>query len=773
MNFALEALISAMSANCLAQSNCSKKIISDVVEPLDELVVELEQLRKKISVQGNSITRTLGDSVHALNKIKEKYYKTCREIEVTELQMKGIDTNSKKKTEYDKLEKKLNKLKEDCQEDEQAYRQQLSVVNATQTDFYTSSMPRVINEAQELLTKRSETLKRLFETYSNSCNSYVAELETPSKALSAAISAISVPSDLTEFCQHISTEPTIVPENFVFEPFVRVGKQEEKKGLFDKLRGKGTSTSKELKSPEKPTVSTNSIFGLPLQVVIDREKDEHPGLGIPYLIFFAAETIIKLKGEYTLGVFRQSGALAKIKQICDSVSLKDYDHFTFTPGSVHDLSSVLKQFLRQLPEPLFTPAVYDDCFSSPNVDQQEVISRLPDANQRLIKFIIRYLQRFAEPKTVERTQMNVSNLAAVFSPCLFRCPYTELNDMLRGSEQEKLFVERMIKTLDTSGALEVKLVLNEAEVGYVKPNENILPTEKIVFDQAPLLPPPSIEKKALPPPPAKLPPPSMAAGSPGGTVPSRQVHGSPTQRTMSPPPAPLVLSPGAAETEKTIPIVPPQRTMSPPPECSTSFAADGEKPMSVTNVTTHRVMSPPPTCSESSVGALDPKNMCVNSPNRRVISPPSVSSTTASASVETARASPTFPMQCTQSPGQTLLSPLLSSDATAAVQEYAAAENVCPELTETRPASAGKEAAQQLSSPPALLAPKSIPPPRASKPLAKSSMMLHCKLERPRSMLPPLPGLDITHSTSQPQLDKPEGDHSSSEIISDASVGQE
>ncbi len=46
----------------------------------------------------------------------------------------------------------------------------------------------------------------------------------------------------------------------------------------------------------------------------------------------------------------------------------------------------------------------------------EVVSQLPPVSQKIIIFIINFLQDLTKPEYVEVTKMNADNLAMVFSP---------------------------------------------------------------------------------------------------------------------------------------------------------------------------------------------------------------------------------------------------------------------------------------------------------------------------------------------------------------------
>jgi hypothetical protein len=108
----------------------------------------------------------------------------------------------------------------------------------------------------------------------------------------------------------------------------------------------------------KPTTPQGHTFGFPLDEVISRENATLP--------LIVAQCIIAVDqfGLATEGIYRVSGSvstLAKLKQLFDF----EPDHIDFrTPagffGDIHAVAGILKQYLRELPDPLLTNAYYSD-----------------------------------------------------------------------------------------------------------------------------------------------------------------------------------------------------------------------------------------------------------------------------------------------------------------------------------------------------------------------------------------------------------------------------
>lgn len=93
---------------------------------------------------------------------------------------------------------------------------------------------------------------------------------------------------------------------------------------------------------------------------------------------------------------------------------------------VHSVTGVLKLYLREMPEALFTDALYPafvDAFQSGGESNRAVALRrvyesLPAVNKAVIDFILAHLSRVNKHEA--QNKMSLHNLATVFGPTLLR-----------------------------------------------------------------------------------------------------------------------------------------------------------------------------------------------------------------------------------------------------------------------------------------------------------------------------------------------------------------
>jgi hypothetical protein len=120
-----------------------------------------------------------------------------------------------------------------------------------------------------------------------------------------------------------------------------------------------TSGQQSIKAPSyKPVTPKGHTFGVPIDEVISRENATLP------LIIAQCIIAVDQFGLQTEGIYRVSGSvttLGKLKHLFDF----EPEHIDFrTPagffGDIHAVAGILKQYLRELPDPLLTRSYYQD-----------------------------------------------------------------------------------------------------------------------------------------------------------------------------------------------------------------------------------------------------------------------------------------------------------------------------------------------------------------------------------------------------------------------------
>uniref|UniRef100_A0AAZ3Q7E9 Unconventional myosin-IXb n=1 Tax=Oncorhynchus tshawytscha TaxID=74940 RepID=A0AAZ3Q7E9_ONCTS len=136
---------------------------------------------------------------------------------------------------------------------------------------------------------------------------------------------------------------------------------------------------------------------------------------------------VEMNGLYTEGIYRKSGSANRMKELHQlmetdphAVCLEDYP--------IHTVTGLVKQWLRELPDPLMTFIHYNDFLRAvehPEKQEQlhaiyKVLEQLPTACFNTLERLVFHLVRVSKEESHNR--MSPNSLAIVFAPCILRCP---------------------------------------------------------------------------------------------------------------------------------------------------------------------------------------------------------------------------------------------------------------------------------------------------------------------------------------------------------------
>ncbi|CAP67607.1 uncharacterized protein PODANS_1_15000 [Podospora anserina S mat+] len=166
------------------------------------------------------------------------------------------------------------------------------------------------------------------------------------------------------------------------------------------------------------------VFGVSLTRLYERD-----GLAVPMVVYQCIQAV-DLFGLNVEGIYRLSGsvpAVNKLKTLFDTDSSSSNLDFRNPENFFHDVNSVaglLKQFFRDLPDPLMTREHYSACIdAAKNEDDivrrdslHAIINNLPDPNYATLRALTLHLHRVIENSGANR--MSSQNLAIVFGPTL-------------------------------------------------------------------------------------------------------------------------------------------------------------------------------------------------------------------------------------------------------------------------------------------------------------------------------------------------------------------
>ncbi|XP_055927921.1 rho GTPase-activating protein 100F-like isoform X1 [Argiope bruennichi] len=172
-----------------------------------------------------------------------------------------------------------------------------------------------------------------------------------------------------------------------------------------------------------PSQNPNGVFGVDLESLVIRENS---GFSVPLIVKRCAEEVEK-RGLDIVGIYRLCGSAVRKKTLRDAFERNSHN-VDLSPDHVPDINvitSVLKDYLRELPEPLFTKGLFDmlvDGFSVCLPDDPEgnaklmfsILDCLPKVNRCTVLYLMDHLRSVTSHS--DRNKMSSQSLAICFGP---------------------------------------------------------------------------------------------------------------------------------------------------------------------------------------------------------------------------------------------------------------------------------------------------------------------------------------------------------------------
>ncbi|XP_064429765.1 rho GTPase-activating protein 45 isoform X5 [Mirounga angustirostris] len=173
--------------------------------------------------------------------------------------------------------------------------------------------------------------------------------------------------------------------------------------------------------------------------------------GVPFIIKKCV-CEIEQRALHTKGIYRVNGVKTRVEKLCQAFE-NGKELVELSQASPHDISNVLKLYLRQLPEPILSFRLYHELvgLAKDNLKAEaeakaasrgrpdaaeseaaaiamagrlrELLQDLPPENRATLQYLLRHLRRIVEVE--QDNKMTPGNLGIVFGPTLLRPRPTE------------------------------------------------------------------------------------------------------------------------------------------------------------------------------------------------------------------------------------------------------------------------------------------------------------------------------------------------------------
>ncbi|XP_076129591.1 rho GTPase-activating protein 24 isoform X2 [Alosa pseudoharengus] len=191
------------------------------------------------------------------------------------------------------------------------------------------------------------------------------------------------------------------------------------------------------------------VFGQRLEETVLYER--RYGVHMAPLVVEQCVDFIRERGLTEVGLFRQPGQATLVKELQEAFDAGEKPSFDST--DVHTVASLLKLYLRELPEPLVPFSRYPDfliCGKRISADKKQgllelrsLLHDLPVANFNLLNYICQFL---SEVQTYSSSnKMSIENLATVFGPNILRPKAEDPESIIGGAAVIQHLMSELIR----------------------------------------------------------------------------------------------------------------------------------------------------------------------------------------------------------------------------------------------------------------------------------------------------------------------------------------
>ncbi|XP_029965196.1 stAR-related lipid transfer protein 13 isoform X1 [Salarias fasciatus] len=209
----------------------------------------------------------------------------------------------------------------------------------------------------------------------------------------------------------------------------------EKYSLSNK-QGWTWAVPKFMKRMKVPDYKDKNVFGVPLIVHVQRSGQPLP-LGLQQALRYLRSQCLD-----QVGLFRKSGVKSRI-QALRQMNESSPDNVNYEDQSAYDVADMVKQFFRDLPEPLLTSKLGETflhIYQYVPKDQrlqavQAAIMLMSDENREVLQTLLCFLSDVTS--SVEENQMTPMNIAVCLAPSLFHLNILKRDNLSPRAMQKK------------------------------------------------------------------------------------------------------------------------------------------------------------------------------------------------------------------------------------------------------------------------------------------------------------------------------------------------
>lgn len=220
-------------------------------------------------------------------------------------------------------------------------------------------------------------------------------------------------------------------------------------------------------------------------------------------------TALSQDGMLEEGLFRVAASTIKVKRLKAAIDSGCFSQLIPEYKDVHLLASLLKLYLRELPEPLLTSCLHKEWIDAAQVSDhrrlevvKNILVKLPQENRDNLAYLFQFLSKLTKHP---ENKMSPSNIAIVLSPNLLWNSNENVNVNIGNCVTINILVELFIKEVDTLFPEDVSKYVTIMDIfNYEEISNNLKSSHTNLSYTAESPKPSQRKKKSAPVPPINL-----------------------------------------------------------------------------------------------------------------------------------------------------------------------------------------------------------------------------------------------------------------------------
>ncbi|KZT07421.1 RhoGAP-domain-containing protein [Laetiporus sulphureus 93-53] len=474
--------------------------LHEMSQELTTLAKEVDSNRKNVKELSNKYEKVLQEHETAVEKYKSRVDTTAEELERLLLQKEGEpyrDTPVQGRTPVGvsgggkraigkavakgglllkgrnpgNLQRQEDDIRARMSKESDTYRKSVMDAQVIRQEYFNFQYPRLLRSLKEYVDELDLGTQYHLSRYAFLCESIVMSDGTTLTAvddngapgLKGALDSIDNRTDFKTYMQ-----------NYAFAHGGSNAKGPRRDGPRDEgflppiaAVGPHATSSPSMAHPQI-TDKGRPTFGVDLAEQMARDDVE-----VPPIMTKCCEAIEKY-GLETTGVYRIGGTMSRVAKLKERLDRADLDSVNLDAeewsSDISNVTSVLKLWLRELPDPLLTSSLHHAFLEAARNENErlrqirlhERVNDLPDPNYSTLKYLMGHLHKVVQHE--DENAMSIQNLAIVFGPTLFGQRAPDLNGQINGMADASLQNKAIESILEHYTDIFVDENENEAKV---------------------------------------------------------------------------------------------------------------------------------------------------------------------------------------------------------------------------------------------------------------------------------------------------------------------